>query len=86
MCKSYSAAFISVSSMNRFLSIDLGGGKCLWETPEYEVPKELDLHKTLVAGFPSGDKRMAWMQMEALAGWPAKDEWDFAFLGMTNHP
>ena len=26
------------------------------------------------------------MQMEALAGWPAKDEWDFAYLGMSNHP
>ena len=24
--------------------------------------------------------------MEGLAGWPAKDEWDFAYLGMTNHP
>mmetsp|Transcript_2513 Transcript_2513/g.5578 ORF Transcript_2513/g.5578 Transcript_2513/m.5578 type:complete len:397 (+) Transcript_2513:640-1830(+) len=24
--------------------------------------------------------------MEALAGWPAKDEWDFAYLGMSNHP
>ncbi len=26
------------------------------------------------------------MQMEALTGWSAKDEWDFEFLGMSNHP
>ena len=29
---------------------------------------------------------MIWLQMEALAGWPAKDEWDFAYMGMSNHP
>ena len=26
------------------------------------------------------------LQMEALTGWPAKDEWDFEHLGMSNHP
>jgi hypothetical protein len=26
------------------------------------------------------------MQMEALTGWPAKDEWDFEYLGDSNHP
>ena len=29
---------------------------------------------------------MIFTQMEALTGWPAKDEWDFKFMGMTNHP
>ena len=29
---------------------------------------------------------MIFTQMEALTGWPAKDEWDFEFLGMSNHP
>eukprot|EP00957_Ditylum_brightwellii_P071780 5456359-Ditylum_brightwellii.AAC.1 len=24
--------------------------------------------------------------MEALTGLPAKDEWDFQYLGITNHP
>lgn len=24
--------------------------------------------------------------MEALTGWPAKDEWDFEYLGDSNHP
>lgn len=67
-------------------SLDLGGGDCLWQPPQYEVPENIDFYKTLIAGYPSGDKRMIWLQMEALAGWPAKDEWDFAFIGMSNHP
>lgn len=31
-------------------------------------------------------QRMTFMQMEALTGWPAKDEWDFEYLGDSNHP
>lgn len=56
-------------------SLDLGGGNCKWQPPRYEVPEEMDFYKTVVAGYPSGDKRMIWLQMEALSGWPAKDEW-----------
>ena len=41
---------------------------CKWMPPVYEVPENVDFHKTLIAGFPSGDKRMAYLQMEALAG------------------
>ena len=29
---------------------------------------------------------MTFIQMEALTGWPAKDEWDFEYLGDSNHP
>mmetsp|Transcript_12781 Transcript_12781/g.27178 ORF Transcript_12781/g.27178 Transcript_12781/m.27178 type:complete len:443 (+) Transcript_12781:230-1558(+) len=29
---------------------------------------------------------MIFVQMEALTGWAAKDEWDFEFLGYTNNP
>jgi len=70
----------------RAMSVDLGGGNCIWTPPEYDVPEELNFHKTIIAGFPSGDKRMIFVQMEALTGWPAKDEWDFEYLGMSNHP
>jgi len=72
----------------RGLSLDLGGGNCKWQPPKYAVPNEnfVDFHKTIIAGFPSGDKRMIFIQMEALTGWPAKDEWDFEYLGITNHP
>eukprot|EP00553_Chaetoceros_curvisetus_P005821 CAMPEP_0204616668 /NCGR_PEP_ID=MMETSP0717-20131115/3861_1 /ASSEMBLY_ACC=CAM_ASM_000666 /TAXON_ID=230516 /ORGANISM="Chaetoceros curvisetus" /LENGTH=32 /DNA_ID= /DNA_START= /DNA_END= /DNA_ORIENTATION= len=31
----------------------------------------------MVVGYPSGDKRLTYIQMEAISGWPAKDEWDF---------
>ncbi|KAL7540830.1 hypothetical protein ACHAWF_006793 [Thalassiosira exigua] len=70
----------------RRMSLDLGGGACKWEPPAYDVPEGLDFHKTIVAGFPSGDKRVVYLQMEALSGWPSKDEWDFAYMGMSNHP
>lgn len=29
---------------------------------------------------------MVFIQMESLTGWPAKDEWDFEYLGDSNHP
>ncbi|KAL7546988.1 hypothetical protein ACHAWF_011430, partial [Thalassiosira exigua] len=70
----------------RRLSLHLGGGDCKWEPPTYDVPDDVDFHKTLVTGFPSGDKRIVFVQMEALTGWPSKDEWDFAYLGASNHP
>ncbi|EJK48025.1 hypothetical protein THAOC_33214 [Thalassiosira oceanica] len=70
----------------RRLTLNLGGGNCKWQPPIYDVPETIDFHKTVIAGFPSGDKRMIFIQMEALSGWPAKDEWDFKFLGLSNHP
>lgn len=68
------------------MSLDLGSGNCKWQPPQYDVPETLDFHKTIITGFPSGDKRMIFTQMEALTGWPAKDEWDFEYGGMSNHP
>lgn len=59
---------------------------CTRQPPAYEIPEEIDFYKTIIAGFPSGDKRLTFVQMEALTGWAAKDEWDFEFLGMTNNP
>jgi len=44
------------------------------------------MFKTLIAGYPSGDKRLTFVQMEALTGLSARDEWDFAHLGPTNQP
>lgn len=64
----------------RQLSLYLGGGKCLWQPPTYDIPTNITFTKTLVAGFPSGDKRVTYVQMEALTGLSARDEWDFAFL------
>ena len=39
-----------------------------------------------MVGYPSGDKRLTYIQMEALTGLTAKDEWDYKYLGMTNQP
>ena len=52
----------------RRLTLDLGNGNCKWQPPSYNVSEEIDFHKTLVAGYPSGDKRMIFVQMEALTG------------------
>jgi len=70
----------------RRLSTYLGHGKCEWTLPEYNVSEDLNFTKTLIVGFPSGDKRLAFVQMEALTGYAAKDEWDFEYLGITNEP
>lgn len=76
----------SSSSSARSLSINLGNGNCEYAHPNYDLSPTVDLHKTLIVGYPSGDKRMIFQQMEALTGLPAKDEWDFEYLGITNHP
>lgn len=49
------------------------------------IPTTIDFHKTVVVGFPSGDKRLTYMQMEALTGWPARDEWEFDYLGTDSY-
>ena len=64
----------------RKLSLYLGHGICQWEAPIYDVPEDINFTKTLIAGYPSGDKRLTFVQMEALTGLSARDEWDFAFL------
>ena len=70
----------------RGMSINLGGGMCEWTPPVTNLTGDTEFFKTLIAGYPSGDKRLTFVQMEALTELPAKDEWDFAYLGMTNHP
>lgn len=56
-------------STDRSLTIDLGNGNCEWQPPLYDVPEEIDFYKTAIVGFPSGDKRMIFVQMEALTNW-----------------
>ena len=68
------------NSKARKLSIYLGNGNCEWTPPTYDVPDNINFTKTLIAGFPSGDKRLTFVQMEALTGLSARDEWDFAYL------
>ena len=47
----------------RQLSLNLGGGNCKWQPPVYEVPEDIEFYKTVIAGFPSGDKRMIFVQV-----------------------
>jgi len=47
----------------RQLSLNLGGGNCKWQPPVYDVPEEIDFYKTVIAGYPSGDKRMIFVQV-----------------------
>jgi len=56
-----------------------------WTPPSYDPP-EGEFHKTLIVGYPSGDKRLTYIQMEALTGLTAKDEWEFDYFGITNYP
>ena len=81
-----SLGFLSIGSIGRTLSISYGDGQCLWQPPNYNIPETIDWFKTLVVGFPSGDKRLAYMQLESLTGWSARDEWAYEAFGMKNHP
>ena len=67
-------------------SISYGNGQCLWKPPTYSIPENIDWIKTLVVGYPSGDKRLVFMQLEALTGWSSRDEWAYEVGEMTNHP
>ena len=72
------------------MSLNLGNGTCLWNAAlqytDTGFPSDAELHKTIIAGYPSGDKRLTFIQLEGLTGLSARDEWDFKFLGMTNQP
>jgi len=82
----YNVLFTCCPNIGRRLSLNLGNGQCEWQPPNYDIPDNIDFWKTAVVGYPSGDKRLTFVQMEALTGWAAKDEWDFEFLGNSNHP
>ena len=47
-------AFDLRALIHRRASINLGDGNCEWTAPLRTVPEDIDFHKTLVAGFPSG--------------------------------
>ena len=80
----------ALSSPRQLLSLNLGNGTCEWRAAlqytDTDFPTNENLTKTIIAGYPSGDKRLTYVQLEALTGLSARDEWDFKFLGMTNQP
>ena len=65
---------------------ELQTSSCVWKPPNHNIPNDIEWYKTVVAGYPSGDKRLTFMQLEALTGWGTRDSWAFETFGMTNHP
>ena len=52
----------------RRLSLNLGGGECEWrpalQYTDTGFPSDQKFLKTIVAGYPSGDKRLTFTQLE----------------------
>ncbi len=78
-------------SMNdRSLSLHYGNGTCEWrpaiQWTDNGFPSDTTFTKSIIAGYPSGDKCLTYLQLEGLTGLSARDEWDFKFLAHTNQP
>ena len=52
--KYYKQVFEMLGRDHRRISINLGDGNCEWTAPIRQPPTEIDFHKTLIAGYPSG--------------------------------
>ncbi len=79
-----------LTAESRKLSLNFGNGLCEWKAAiqytDEGFPTDTPFRKTIIAGYPSGDKRLTFVQLEGLTGLSARDEWDFKFLGQTNQP
>jgi hypothetical protein len=79
-----------LTAESRKLSLNFGNGLCEWKAAiqytDVGFPSDTAFHKTIIAGYPSGDKRLTFVHFEGLTGLSARDEWDFKFLGQTNQP
>ena len=53
---------LRLSPINLFI-----GPQCKWRTPIHDVPKNIEFHKTVVAGFPSEENNVIRL-LEALTG------------------
>uniref|UniRef100_A0A7S3V5F0 Uncharacterized protein n=2 Tax=Chaetoceros debilis TaxID=122233 RepID=A0A7S3V5F0_9STRA len=78
--------FVTVSNPERSLSVYFDDGNCEWEPPDYDIPEGVNFSKTIIVEFPGSDNSQTVMQMEALTGLAAKTDWDFNYLGVSNHP
>ncbi len=95
LCLWYDAEFTqsilrALHSRRLAMSLNLGNGTCEWRPAlqyyDAGFPSDAEFHKTIIAGYPSGDKRLTFIQLEGLTGLSARDEWEFKFLGSTNQP
>ena len=56
----------------RTLSINLGGGQCLW-TKAVALPADADVPRTLLVSYPGSGKRYVWRAVEGLTGFRVGD-------------
>ncbi len=55
--------------LQRFLTANLGGGKCKWQPPQQMENTTNPLNTTtLLASYPGSGKRLTWRMLEALTG------------------
>ncbi len=59
--------------------------QCEWKRPMQYFPS-VEWYRTVIVGFPNGDKRMTFLQYEALTGMATRDSWAYETFGMSNHP
>ena len=64
----------------RTLSINLGGGQCLW-TKAVSLPADADVPRTLLVSYPGSGKRYVWRAVEGLTGFRVGDDWDHSEFG-----
>lgn len=76
----------STDRAQRQMWLYFGPGRCLWQEPRESIPDNEAYETLLIAGFPSGDKRVVFAQMEGLTGLKTKDSWDAKMIGMANEP
>jgi len=57
-----------------------------WQEPTERIPDYTSYETIVVAGFPSGDKRIVFAQMEGMTGLKTIDSWDVKMLGKANEP
>jgi len=58
--------------------------KCIWTPPDYTSTHDASMTRTLIAGYPGGDKRLVYSQMETITALSAKDEYDIKYGNDTN--
>lgn len=61
----------------RDLSINLGGGECLW-TPAQPISSDAEVFGTLLAAYPGSGMRLAWQHAESLTGIAVGDDYNLS--------
>jgi len=76
---------VEEETIHRFLTVNLGGGKCKWSAPVAMSNTTNPLNTTtLLASYPGSGKRLTWRLLEALTGKISGDDWDLSENGHFN--